>query len=267
MYGRPVSGTVEFLLTVGAGFVTGILSAMFGIGGAVVSTPAIRLLGATALQAVGSTLPSVLPSSVTGSLRYRREGLILPSVVMWTALAGVPASVVGSRLTTAVPGDGHLLMLATAALVGFTAYRTAFPPAHPLGSDGEPRPPRLDPWRLLVVGLAAGGLSGLLGVGGGILMVPAFSIWIGIPLRQTIATSLMTVGVLAVPGTVTHWALGHIDWTYALGLAIGVVPGAWLGARFTINASERTLRRTVAAALAVIAVAYAVGETLALVGG
>ena len=266
MYGRRVSAALEFVLTVAAGFVTGILSAMFGIGGAVVSTPAIRLLGATALQAVGSTLPSVLPSAVTGSVRYRREGLILPRIVAWTAVAGVPASVLGSQLTSVVPGDGHLLMLATAALVGYTAYRTAFPPEHQLGDDGEPRAPRTEPWRLLLVGAAAGGLSGLLGIGGGILMVPAFSIWIGIPLRQTIATSLTTVGVLAIPGTITHWALGHIDWTYALGLAIGVVPGAWLGARFTINASERTLRRTVAAALGVIAVAYAVGETLALVG-
>ncbi|MFM7223929.1 MAG: sulfite exporter TauE/SafE family protein [Actinomycetota bacterium] len=261
-----MSDAVRFLLTVGAGFVTGILSAMFGIGGAVVSTPAIRLLWATALQAVGSTLPSVLPSSVTGSIRYRREGLILPRVVAWTALGGVPASVIGSRLTSAVPGDGHLLMLATAAMVGYTAYRTAFPPDRPVGADGEPRPPRREPWRLIVVGLLAGGLSGLLGIGGGILMVPAFSIWIGIPLRQTIATSLTIVGVLAIPGTLTHWALGHIDWTYAFGLALGVVPGAWLGARFTINASELTLRRTVGAALGVIALAYAVGETIALLG-
>ena len=64
-------------------------------------------------------------------------------------------------------------------------------------------------------------VPGLLGVGGGILMVPAFTIWIGIPLRQTIATSLMTVGVLAVPGTVTcasdgvgdpSWAVVAVAW-------------------------------------------------------
>ena len=230
-----MSSAVQFVLTIIAGFATGVLSAMFGIGGAVVSTPAIRLLGATALQAVGSTLPSVLPSSITGSIRYRREHLILPRVVAWTALAGVPASIVGSRLSSAVPGDGHLLMLATAAMVAFTAWRTAFPPEQPLDAAGEPRAPRDGPWRLLLVGLAAGGLSGLLGVGGGILMVPAFSVWIGIPLRRTIATSLMVVGVLAIPGTLTHWALGHIDWTYALGLTLGVVPGAWLGARFKIG--------------------------------
>ena len=69
-----------FVLILGVGFVTGMLSGMFGIGGAVVSTPAIRALGATALQAIGSTLPSILPSSASGSVRYRREHLILPRV-------------------------------------------------------------------------------------------------------------------------------------------------------------------------------------------
>ena len=47
-------------------------------------------------------------------------------------------------------------------------------------------------------------LSGLLGIGGGILMVPAFSAWVGLPLKETIATSLACVGVFAVPGTITH---------------------------------------------------------------
>ena len=90
---------LEVAITVLVGVATGVLSGMFGIGGAVVSTPAIRALGATALQAIGSTLPSILPSSISGSLRYRRENFILlagrgrsPSVL------GVPASVVGSRL-------------------------------------------------------------------------------------------------------------------------------------------------------------------------
>jgi uncharacterized membrane protein YfcA len=59
-----VNTGLEFVLTVGVGFLTGMLSGMFGIGGAVVSTPAVRALGATALQAVGSTLPSILPSSI-----------------------------------------------------------------------------------------------------------------------------------------------------------------------------------------------------------
>ena len=252
---------LEVLLTLLVGFVTGVLSGMFGIGGAVVSTPAIRALGATALQAVGSTLPSILPSSVSGSLRYRREGLIWNRVVVWTSAFGVPASVVGSRLSDAVPGNGHILMLLTAALVAYTAYRTAFPTVRSLERQEQVHD---EWWRLAIIGVAAGTLSGLLGVGGGILMVPAFSAWVGIPLKETIATSLSCVGIFAIPGTLTHWYLGHIDWTFAIALAIGVIPGAQIGAHFTITTSDRVLRYTVGSALGVISLIYAAGELAAL---
>ena len=60
----------RIVLTDVFGFGTGVLSGMFGIGGAVASTPAIRVLGATPLAAVGSTIPSIIPSAVTGAWRY-----------------------------------------------------------------------------------------------------------------------------------------------------------------------------------------------------
>lgn len=253
-----MSSGVEIVLTILVGVATGVLSGMFGIGGAVVSTPAIRVLGATALQAVGSTLPSILPSSISGGLRYNRDGLVWFRVMAWTSVFGIPSSVVGSRLSSAVPGNGHLLMLLTAGLVAFTAYRTAFPRQVEV-SDVL----RDEWWRLAVIGLAAGGLSGLLGIGGGILMVPAFSAWVGMPLKETIGTSLACVGIFAIPGTITHAYLGQIDWTFAIPLAIGVIPGARIGAHFTINATDRTLRLTVGAALGIIAAIYAIGELIA----
>jgi hypothetical protein len=263
-YRPAVPDVLRFALTLLVGVATGIMSGMFGVGGAVVSTPAIRVLGATALQAIGTTLPSILPSSISGTLRYRREELVIPRAVAWTSLAGVPASIAGSRLSETVPGEGHLLMVLTAALVGYTAYRTAFPTARVVErADGAVTIVPGDIGRFVVIGIAAGGLSGLLGIGGGILMVPAFSAWIGIPLKHTIATSLACVGVLAIPGTITHWYLGHIDWAFAIALAIGVIPGAQIGAHFTINASDRLLRYTVGGALAAIAVVYAAGEVIA----
>jgi uncharacterized membrane protein YfcA len=258
-----VPQVLEFVITLLVGVATGVLSGMFGIGGAVISTPAIRALGATALQAVGSTLPSILPSSLSGSLRYRRENLIRGRIVVMTSAFGIPASIGGSRLSEAVPGEGHLLMLLTAALVGYTAFRTAYPTERTQARAGEP--PHDESWRLAIIGVAAGGLSGLLGIGGGILMVPAFAAWVGLPLRDTIATSLACVGIFAMPGTLTHWYLGHIDWSFAIALAIGVIPGAQIGAQFTITASDRRLRYTVGGALGAIALIYAVGEVVALV--
>lgn len=247
--------------TVLVGVATGILSGMFGVGGAVISTPAIRALGASPLDAVGSTLPSILPSSISGTLRYHRGGFVRWRVVRWTAAFGVAGSIGGSLLSEVVPGDGHLLMLLTAGLVGYTAQRTAFPTAR-----GRPEgDAHTEPWLLGAIGVVAGALSGLLGVGGGIFMVPAFS-WLGIPLKETVATSLACVGILAVPGTVTHALLGNIDWAFAIPLCIGVIPGARIGAGFTIASSDRRLRLVVGSALGLIAIVYAVGELLALLG-
>jgi hypothetical protein len=255
---------LQIVLTVAIGVVGGVLSGMFGIGGAVITTPAIRVFGATTFQAIGSTLPSILPSSISGSLRYNRERLIRPRIVLITSAFGAPASVLGSRLSHAVPGNGHWLMIATAVLVGFTAYRTAFPIVRADGSTGPLAELRDRWWMLGLIGVAAGALSGLLGIGGGILMVPAFSAWVGLPLRDTIATSLACVGIFAIPGTITHAVQGDIDWTFAIALAIGVIPGAQVGAKFTIAADDRTLRYTVGTALGIIAVIYAAGELLAL---
>ena len=80
-------------------------------------------------------------------------------------------------------------------------------------------------WRLGAIGLTAGLLSGLLGIGGGILMVPAFVGWVRLPIKEAVGCSLACVGILAVPGTITHALLGHIDWAFALPLCVAVIPG------------------------------------------
>ncbi|MFM8304493.1 MAG: sulfite exporter TauE/SafE family protein [Actinomycetota bacterium] len=267
-------GVGQFLLVAVVGVVTGILSGIFGVGGAVVTTPAVRALGAPPLDAVGSTIPSIIPSAISGTIRYMREGLIRWPVFGWTSAFGISAAVGGALLTEFVPGDGHPLMLATAALLAFTSFRLALPrPTAASITDPDatatatPVPHLVDratPARAAAVGLAAGGLSGLLGIGGGILMVPAFTTWMRLPLKAAVATSLACVGVLAIPSMITHAALGHIDWSYAIPLSIGVIPGARIGANLAIRSTERTLRISVATVLGLIAILYFVGELASL---
>ena len=162
-------------------------------------------------------------------------------------------------------------MIATAGLVGLTAYRTAKQPlvsAPVVAVDHRPDPapaPIHGWWRYAVIGSAAGALSGLLGVGGGILMIPAFQGWLRMGLKETIATSLACVGLLAIPGTITHTLKHHIDWTFALPLCVGVVPGAQIGAHLAIKAADRSLRRTIGIVLGTVAVVYAAAELVALV--
>ena len=108
-------------------------------------------------------------------------------------------------------------------------------------------------------------MSGLLGVGGGLVMVPAFAGWVRLPLKEALGTSLACVAILAVPGTVTHALLGHIDWLYALPLCVGVIPGAAIGAHLALRSSDRTLRLLVGTVLGAIAIFYATIEILAVV--
>src|SRR5260221_13690106 len=97
-------GILRDALTLVAGVCTGVLSAAFGVGGAVISTPAIRALGASATIAIGTTLPSILPSALSGTLRYTRDRLIEWRVVWWTAPFGMAAARGGPRLSQVAPG-------------------------------------------------------------------------------------------------------------------------------------------------------------------
>jgi uncharacterized protein len=263
------AGLLRDALTLLIGLFTGVLSALFGVGGAMVSNPGVRALGAAPLVAVGTTLPSLLPGAVSGTIRYQREGLVDWQVVAWVATAGLPAVVGGALLSRVVPGEGHLLLLAIAVLLIFTAWRTAsvVPNAD---ERGEGNPPRATArrvtagWRPAAIGVAAGLLSGLLGIGGGVIMVPTFTKLLRLSLKSAIATSLVCVGVFGVPATITHAILGHVDWRLATVLTIGVVPGARLGASLTIRIPERRLRLLVGVFLGLVGVAYFAVEARAL---
>jgi uncharacterized membrane protein YfcA len=276
------AGLSRDVLSLLLGFLTGLLSALFGIGGAIVSNPGLRALGAAPLVAVGTTLPSILPGAISGTLRYRREGLIDWRLIVPAATAGLLAVVGGSLLSHAVPGGGHLLLLIIALLLAFTAWRTVFTRgvdeddlSSPAGAVDNPEHP--DPRSATLplqrasqrrvgagIGLVAGLLSGLLGVGGGVIMVPAFSELLSLPLKSAIATSLACVGIFAVPATIAHALLGDVDWRLAVLLMIGVVPGARVGAALTLRTAERRLRLAVGVFLAVVALVYLVTETRAL---
>ena len=242
-------------LTLVLGVLTGVLSGAFGVGGAVLSTPGVRLLGASALQAVGTTLPSILPSALSGTARYAQEGLVDWRLVAATAPAGVVGGVAGSLLSERVPGDGHWLMVATAVILGGTAVRLVREP-----QEVRPEDRRRPALVLAGVGLAAGLMSGLLGVGGGTILLPVFIQLLRMSTKEAVATSLACVGILAIPSTVTHAFIGTVDWRFALLLDAGVIPGARLGATLAIRAEARRLRLAVAAVLGVLAVVYGVSE-------
>ena len=264
---------------VAVGFASGVLSGMFGVGGAVLTTPGLRFLGATPIEAVGSTLPAILPGALSGAWHYRKAGLIEWSVALTSGGVGAGFAIAGAELSDHI--NAHYLMLFTAALLLCVGLRSTRAPvlapsstpvraevpatvgAPPIDDSPEPRP-FLDSWvAYAVIGAGAGSLAGLLGVGGGLLLIPGYTALLRLSPKRAVATSLVAVAMFSVPAMITHAWLGHINWTYALLLTAGVMPGARIGARVTLTGSEARLRYLMGAFFTVLAVVYGGAELLA----
>lgn len=82
---------------------------------------------------------------------------------------------------------------------------------------------------LILVGLAAGLLSGLFGIGGGTIIVPALALWLGMPQKLAAGTSVAAILPTAVVGAISYAVQGNVDWIAAICLAVGIVIGAQLG--------------------------------------
>jgi hypothetical protein len=247
----------DLVVAVLLGFVSGILSGLFGVGGGIVMTPGIQVfLGAAPIVALATPLPVILPTAITGALTYRKAGEIDERAAMWMAVPGIAAAVVGAALTKLI--DTDLLLVVTAILLAYQAIgilrgRRA----------GHKEPAReATPRTYAGIGVAAGLISGLLGIGGGLIMMPLLVGWLGMPLKRALGTSLLAIVVLVIPGTIVHAALGHIDWAIFLAVTVGAVPGAMIGARLALGSQERTLRLAVGSFLLIVAAAYGVSETL-----
>lgn len=252
---------LQVAIGVATGFVAGVLSGLFGVGGGIVTTPAVNaLLGGTAIQAVATPLPVILPTSIVGAYTYAKSQEVSYRATRWAVGPGIVGTVLGALLTEVV--NAHLLLIVTAGLIALTSVQVirGRTPKTPWEKGMTPV------WKFALVGGVAGFVSGLLGVGGGIVMVPAFTVWIGMPLKRALGTSLAIIAVLVVPGTIVHALLGNIDWAISLVLTLGVVPGARIGARLALGTRERTLRLWVGAFLLVVALAYGARELSFLLG-
>lgn len=240
-----------------AGLLAGFVSGGLGVGGAIIATPLVRALGLSPYLAIGTTVPSILPSTLTGAFTYWRQGLVRKDTVLWVAVPAAMTSVAGALATRRI--DGHILMVITAALL-FILALSVLRTKPKVGTPGTS--PSVLAYSLL--GLTSGFMSGLLGVGGGFLMVPVFLRTFGFPPKEALGTSLAIISVTVVPNLAAQAYVGNIDWRVAGLLTVGVIPGARLGALCAIKAPDRRLRRIVAISLAAMAAAYAAFEVAAL---
>jgi hypothetical protein len=242
---------VRWLLFAGAGLAAGFASGLLGIGGAAVATPALRFLSVSPRLAIGTTVPVILPTTLTAALTYGRAGFVDIWAAGWTGAAGALTTVLGALATRHV--SGHLLMLVTAGVLLVLGVRALAPGR----SEARDLPPRHNPGALLALGGVAGFFSGLLGIGGGFLLVPAYIRLFRLPVKVALGTSLAVITLTVLPNIGAQAYVGNVDWPIAALLTLGVVPGAHLGAALAVRAPERVLRPVVALGIVAVALAYA----------
>lgn len=207
---------------------------MFGIGGALISTPLLReLVGLPAYLALATPLPATLPAAISGSIVYARKKMLRLDVAGWVLLTGIPFNLIGVQLVPYVSGPVMMvltgLMLVYSALIFLKRSAGRKSGRNISENEGEEN---INRGLLLLTGVVAGVLSGFLAIGGGIVMVPAFVQILRLPTRQALATSLVCVAAFAVPGMIGHSLNGFIDWNVAAVLCITVFPLSAIGARF-----------------------------------
>lgn len=237
--GLPFDECVPPLPILLAGLAAGTVFGLFGAGGSAFATPLLALIGLPGVMAIATPLPAMLPASILGAHRYLRSGKLDRRVATLAILGGLPGTIIGALASAVV--DGRWLVLLSGALLALVGVRVLLP--DPTGHAERCELRRESTGLVVTLAFAVGLLTGLLANGGGFLLVPAFVVLLGLSTRMASGTSMVTVGVLAVPTLLVHWQLGHIDWPVALLFALGVIPGSLLGANVAQHVPAHRARR------------------------
>lgn len=248
-------------LAVGA--VVGAVVGLVGAGGAIIAVPAlVYLVGLDPDDAVPTSLIVVGLSSLAGLLPRLRTGIDWKPVAI-LGVAGFPASWAGAAVGKLLAPDVLMLLFAAIMVVaGLRMLLSGRAEQHPSGSaDRQPGTVT----KALAVGLTVGFLTGLLGVGGGFLLIPALTLFLRLPMQQAVGTSLAVIAVNSASGLSAHLAGLTIDWTLTLSFAAVAVAASLAAARFSRRLDDRLVSRGFAVLVLLIAVWVAVGSLPAVV--
>jgi hypothetical protein len=219
---------LELLFLGVVGVIGGMLSGLVGVGGGIVFVPGLLYVGGWRIQeAVAASLVIIVFSSLSGTLRNARSNdPVNWRVAALLALAVAPSSLIGVLISRVSPEI--VVKVAFATLLLALAYPTA-------RGGGEYDTDKRIPLPLVfLAGIFVGTVSGLVGVGGGVVMVPLMVLGMGLTTKRAVSTSLAVVMFAGIVGAAGYVATGFRDAQQLLGLPpliIGSVIGAPLGVR------------------------------------
>jgi len=247
--------TAALLWLAATGVLVGLAGGLLGVGGCFIMVPvqvwAFQAMGVpldiAVKQAFGTNLLVVLPTALSGAWGHTRKGAVLWRAGTILGLGGATGAVVGAAIAAHLPGATLKVIFGLAIAAGAIRMLTA-------------RPPQVDPhpeasaWKLLAWALPIGVLTGLIGIGGGVLMVPIMVLALGFSMHQAVGTSTAMMLFTAAGGCasfVAHgmgveglppYSLGYVNLAAWAALALTSVPMAQMGVKIAHRLDQRRLK-------------------------
>ncbi|MDH5344517.1 MAG: sulfite exporter TauE/SafE family protein [Gammaproteobacteria bacterium] len=220
----------------------GVSLGLLGSGGSIITVPVlVYLIGQDEKVAIAGSLFVVGNIALAGSLQYLRAKLIDWRNVLVFGLPGMAGTYLGAVIAAFVPGIVQLALFAVVMLLA------SYMMLRPVALTDKPHEPR-ETWKIAGDGLAVGIVTGLVGVGGGFLIVPALVLLGGLPIHRGVATSLVIIVLKSYSGFYKYIDVLAdqdlvLDWkTLMIVTALGIA-GSYAGARFARRMPQARLKR------------------------
>jgi len=284
----PIAGqAVNAVFIVGLGFVVGLLSGMFGIGGGFLTTPLLIFYGIPPTVAVASATTQITGASVSGAMVHMRRGGVDLKMAAVLIVGGLFGSFFGAALFRVLQSTGQVdividfLYVLILGWIGFIMLKDSLVSLGYVGARpaAEPQPRHnrwvaslplrwrfyssglyISPVAPLALGFLAGTLTVLLGIGGGFILVPAMIYLLGMPARVVIGTSLIMVLTVSAWTTMVHAVTTRaVDIVLAGLLLVGGVVGAQYGAVLTTRLKPDYLRLALSIIILLVALRMVLG--------
>lgn len=233
------------------GVLLGLLISLVGGGGSIVTVPVlVYLLGEDIHTATTTSLVIVGLTSLAGAIPYARSGRIAVPTALVFGAAGIGGAFIGTALNALVSGE--LLLLLFGVLMLVTALRMAFVRIATIAPATKSSSQK----RLATIGIGftVGIMTGLFGVGGGFLIVPALVLLLHFPMSIAVGTSLMVIAINSLAGIVAHAGSATIDFRVALLITLGGLVGTLFGSTAARFVNDVQLARGFATLVAVLGI-------------
>lgn len=274
---------------VGLGLLIGLTLGTLGGGGSILTVPAlVYVLGQDARSATTSSLFIVGLASLIAAFGHARAGRVRWGIGLVFGVTGIAAGFAGTALNRLVDPDVLLLSFAGVILVAAAGmlHSTRSPskrrererrlvspggglPDTDTPSAEPPAPRRWDRRRVVQViaaGLLVGLMTGLFGVGGGFVIVPALTLALRLPMPQAIATSLVVISINSGGALLARAGTAHFDWAIIVPFTIAAIVASLAGKMLADRVSGRSLTRAFAVLLVAVAAYTATASIIALSG-